>query len=52
VVLYGPGEHYNSLADALVNIKDVLTLGSKLMSSNEIPKIDTLSELLEVFGEV
>jgi glycosyltransferase involved in cell wall biosynthesis len=52
VVLYGADENYYSLAEALEDIENVLTLGRSLIHTNKLPEIDTVSELLKSFGEI
>ena len=52
VILYGPGESYSSLEDALVNIESVISVGSNLVTSAEFPNINSVAELLESFGEI
>jgi len=52
VVLYGPEETYSSLTEALADISNVIVLARDLISLNELPKIDTFSQLLESIGEI
>jgi glycosyltransferase involved in cell wall biosynthesis len=48
-VLYGPGERYSSLENALASIESVISISSDLITSAELPNIDSTAELLESF---
>jgi glycosyltransferase involved in cell wall biosynthesis len=51
-VFYGPGENFDSLEYALVNIESVISVGSNLLNSIKLPEIDSLSELISSFEEL
>jgi len=51
-VFYGPGENFDSLENALVNIESVISVGSNLLNSIKLPEIDSLAELLKSFEEL
>lgn len=51
-VFYGPGENFDSLENALVNIESVISVGSNLLNSIKLPEIDSLSELISSFEEL
>ena len=51
-VLYGPGERYSSLENALTSIESVISISNDLITSAELPNIDSTTELLESFGDM
>ena len=51
-VFYGPGENFDSLENALVNIESVISVGSNLLNTIKLPEIDSLSELNTSFEEL
>jgi len=52
VILYGPGERYSSLENALESIESVISISSNLITSEQFPNINSATELLESFGEI
>jgi len=51
-VLYGPGESFPSLQNALMDIESVMSIGSTLLHSAKHPYLDSVTELLESIGEI
>jgi|GEM_PF-5411116 len=51
-VLYGPGESFPSLQNALIDIESVMSIGSTLLDSAKIPYLDSVTELLETIREI
>jgi hypothetical protein len=51
-VLYGPGESFPSLQNALMDIKSVMSIGSTLLHSAKHPYLDSVTVLLESIGEI
>ena len=51
-VLYGPGERYSSLENALTSIESVISISNDLISSAQLPSIDSTAELVELFGDM
>jgi glycosyltransferase involved in cell wall biosynthesis len=51
-VLYGPGERYSSLENALESIDSVITISSNLITSEQFPNMDSTAELLESFEDI
>ena len=52
VVLYGPGESFESLQNALINVENVMAIGKTLLDSVQFPDTDSVSDLLKSFGEI
>jgi len=51
-VLYGPGESFPSLQNALIDIESVMSIGRTLPNSAKMPYRDSVTELLESFEEI